>query len=304
MPGILLNWKRFADDNRKRIGPNRAFWWDELGAEAAQTRNGNSVLRGWAISNRKNIELGSPFFLIAQGGISDGIMASGLAVSPPSGKTPVEADSVVYVDSNWRTGKPSHYVMVQFDAILDVRAYSGQVLPTKSLKGGGLHMMLWNTQRAGIEIKPMARFRSDANLLPQLKLLWRQHLERIGFPLVSDDEAETAAIQIFGYEGRIKVRIHKARERSPLLAKTKKAEALREHGELVCEVCKFVFTARYSDHGSGFIECHHRQPLSMIGDTGGSKVTLDDLALVCANCHRMLHWKDWPSVEELRARLT
>jgi 5-methylcytosine-specific restriction enzyme A len=166
-----------------------------------------------------------------------------------------------------------------------------------------LSMMHWKTERPGIEIKPKPEFHSNSNLLPQLELLWQRNLERISFPLVSEDEAESAAMDVFGYEGRVRVQTHRTRERSPHLAKAKKAEALEQCGKLVCEVCKFVFTARYGDHGSGFMECHHRQPLSKIADIDGSKVTLDDLALVCANCHRMLHRKDWPSVEELRARL-
>jgi 5-methylcytosine-specific restriction enzyme A len=39
--------------------------------------------------------------------------------------------------------------------------------------------------------------------------------------------------------------------------------------------------------GEGFIECHHRSPLSELDKP--TKTTLDDLALVCSNCHSMLH---------------
>jgi hypothetical protein len=123
------------------------------------------------------------------------------------------------------------------------------------------------------------------------------------FPLLPKDEEEEAAVAKFGYEGRVKLRIHRDRERRPQLAKAKKEEALKARGKLACEVCKFVFKARYGEHGSKFIECHHIQPLSEIRETDGTKVTLGDLALVCSNCHRMLHWGDWPSMDELRSRL-
>ena len=46
----------------------------------------------------------------------------------------------------------------------------------------------------------------------------------------------------------------------------------------------------------GFAECHHRQPLSH----RARAIYLRDLAVVCANCQRMLHRGDFVSVEELR----
>ena len=39
--------------------------------------------------------------------------------------------------------------------------------------------------------------------------------------------------------------------------------------------------------GKGFAECHHKVPLSEL--TTVTKTRLSDLAIVCANCHRMLH---------------
>lgn len=123
------------------------------------------------------------------------------------------------------------------------------------------------------------------------------------FSLLPKDEEEEAAMARFGYEGRIKLRIHRDRERRPQLAKAKKADALKKYGKLACDVCTFVFEARYGEHGSKFIECHHIQPLSEIQETDGTKVTLEELALVCSNCHRMLHWGDWPPMDELRSRL-
>jgi hypothetical protein len=121
-------------------------------------------------------------------------------------------------------------------------------------------------------------------------------------PMMSSDDEEDSVVAMFGYEGRRRLRTHWRRERRPKLIRAKKDVALHKFGNLSCEVCAFVFTSRYGDHGSGFVECHHRQPLSKITDEG-KKVTLDDLALVCANCHRMLHRKDWPAIEELRRRL-
>ena len=99
-------------------------------------------------------------------------------------------------------------------------------------------------------------------------------------------------------EGRIITQLHKRRERNRKVTKKKKAKILNETGKLACEVCGFDFQDFYGDLGKEFAECHHRRPLSTLAQ---SKTTrLSDLAIVCANCHRMLHRaRPWKSVEEL-----
>ncbi|MGS2738775.1 HNH endonuclease [Sinomicrobium sp. M5D2P17] len=99
-------------------------------------------------------------------------------------------------------------------------------------------------------------------------------------------------------EGEIIYKLHKLRERNPTLTKKKKDSYYKKHGKLDCEVCGFDFYEVYGELGKGFIECHHRVPLAQLD--GKSKTKLKDLALVCANCHRMLH-RDMGSigVEEL-----
>jgi 5-methylcytosine-specific restriction protein A len=94
-----------------------------------------------------------------------------------------------------------------------------------------------------------------------------------------DDESEVI-------EGRLLFRHHRMRERDPEITRRKKAAIMERLGRLACEVCDFDFAAAYGQLGEGFIECHHRLPLA----TAGIRTTqLDDLALVCPNCHRMLH---------------
>ena len=71
---------------------------------------------------------------------------------------------------------------------------------------------------------------------------------------------------------------------------------------MLCAACGFDFGTQYGERGRGFIECHHTKSLSTLAE--GGKTHLKDLALVCANCHRMIHHgKRWLTVEELRAVL-
>ena len=104
-------------------------------------------------------------------------------------------------------------------------------------------------------------------------------------------------------EGRILFRIHRTRERNPRLRKRKIAAVLKGSGELACQVCGFNFAATYGDElGGGFIEVHHVTPLCELREGGTTR--MNDLAVVCSNCHRMLHRaKPWLRPDDLRSRL-
>lgn len=90
-------------------------------------------------------------------------------------------------------------------------------------------------------------------------------------------------------EGDLKLRMHYVRERNRALVEAKRSEVLKSKGRLECEVCGFDFNKRYRLLGKDFCEVHHLRPLSDRSTEVQTK--LKDLAIVCANCHRMLHRK-------------
>lgn len=98
-------------------------------------------------------------------------------------------------------------------------------------------------------------------------------------------------------EGRRLLLIHIRRERAQGLVKAK----LESVSHPQCEVCGFSFEQCYGEIGAGFAEIHHRTPLHKSDDVRLTK--LEDLAIVCANCHCMLHRKPFPSLERLRGSL-
>jgi 5-methylcytosine-specific restriction enzyme A len=103
-------------------------------------------------------------------------------------------------------------------------------------------------------------------------------------------------------EGAVLTRVHRSRERNRKLVTQKKSAFTAQHGRLFCEACGFDFVRRYGDRGDGFIECHHTRPVSSMRP--GEKTKLNDLRLLCANCHRMVHAKSpWLSFDELAALL-
>ena len=104
-------------------------------------------------------------------------------------------------------------------------------------------------------------------------------------------------------EGRLLTRIHLCRERNRKLVEAKRKKAMAHDGRLACEICEFDFSIAYGDRGLGFIECHHTKPVATLGTE--DKTHIDDLALVCANCHRIIHRrKPWLSISELKALIS
>jgi 5-methylcytosine-specific restriction endonuclease McrA len=100
-------------------------------------------------------------------------------------------------------------------------------------------------------------------------------------------------------EGRRLYRMHTARERNPKLIREAKKLALKRDGVLRCTCCNFDFSSTYGEVGHGYIEAHHTTPLSSLEDSGGTTL-VEDLALVCANCHRMLHRRrPWLEADDL-----
>jgi 5-methylcytosine-specific restriction enzyme A len=101
-------------------------------------------------------------------------------------------------------------------------------------------------------------------------------------------------------EGKILTRLHQVKERSRQVVEQKKRKVLQQAGNLACEACDFDFFKVYGQLGYEFAECHHTIPVSEL--TADHKTQLSELAVLCANCHRMIH-KSRPmlTVQELRA---
>jgi predicted HNH restriction endonuclease len=77
-------------------------------------------------------------------------------------------------------------------------------------------------------------------------------------------------------------------ERNSRAAKLAKAH----HGHQ-CQACDMGFADIYGPIGDDFIEAHHLVPLAHINLGAERAYTLKDFAVLCSNCHRMIHrWPD------------
>lgn len=173
----------------------------------------------------------------------------------------------------------------------------------------GIHMKLRNfirfdndragrgLQRGGkMEEKVWHEFAADRDKLRATAQAIAENykaLDRSDDLMIEDDEDDSFS------EGKILSRIHRLRERNATIIKKKKEKVWKETRKLECEVCGFDFGKQYGELGSKYAECHHTLPLSKL--KGQSKTKLSDLAIVCANCHRMLHRsRSWLSIAELK----
>ncbi len=102
-------------------------------------------------------------------------------------------------------------------------------------------------------------------------------------------------------EGKRRLRLHLQRERSSTIVNKFKQYKVQEDRDLRCEVCGFSFRETYGKLGVGYAEAHHIRPISERQES--TETTFDDLCIVCANCHAMLHktiFRKQISVENLK----
>ncbi|ORC19971.1 HNH endonuclease [Rhodococcus qingshengii] len=123
----------------------------------------------------------------------------------------------------------------------------------------------------------------------------------VGDADLNDEDLKRTGMSEFvaAVEGRVLQRLVKVRERNPRLRADKIAQSRRIRGDISCEVCGFDFEATYESLGDGYIQVHHVVPLHFSGETESS---LNDLVLLCANCHQMIHRARpvWLTPDELR----
>ncbi|THF58852.1 MrcB family domain-containing protein [Ollibium composti] len=109
----------------------------------------------------------------------------------------------------------------------------------------------------------------------------------LDFGLTNNDQPEQGAT----VDEERRYRMHRRIERNPKASKLAKAF----HGT-VCQACGFDFQRHYGTIGAGFIEAHHLTPIASLNQ--GTTVTYDvatDFAVLCSNCHKMIHRLPDPS---------
>jgi hypothetical protein len=131
-------------------------------------------------------------------------------------------------------------------------------------------------------------FRLEGEEVAEMERLWG---------LCTSDSPQAGLLAI---EGESKLVSHFRKERSSWLRDRKLQEYREARGVLSCELCGLSEGVGYpADLDTRVFEVHHRLPLSNAGTRRATR--LEDLAVLCANCHRAVHSSD--NVEEAFERV-
>jgi 5-methylcytosine-specific restriction enzyme A len=102
---------------------------------------------------------------------------------------------------------------------------------------------------------------------------------------------DSSDLELSWFEGKKKKAFVYHRRREARARRAKIRDTLRNNGgRLICEVqyCGFDYVERYGALGKGYAQVHHLVPLSM-SPKEGREIKLKELAVICANCHVMVH---------------
>ncbi len=243
-----------------------AWPWIERDVEAARVASGESMTLRWSSGNTRNIPVGTRAFILKQGKEPRGLVASGWTTREP------------FEQPHWdppraAAGETAFYVEIAPDVVASVA--TAPIDPRTA--AGPLATVNWAIPASGTSlVGPVAE---------AVEALWQATTGAA----TSSPEALDAGMSAL--EGQIKHRMvaHRRRERALRDEKIRQSRAAHPNGQLVCEVphCDFDFRERYGELGDGYAQVHH---LRLLADADKPvRTRLEDLAVVCANCHAMIH---------------
>jgi hypothetical protein len=266
MSAYLLTW-----NSEPRSRRAQSHGWESYNKDLAEFQRGKTINLTWSCGNRKKIEIGSRVFLLRQGSKFPGLIASGRTTTYPE-------QGERFRDSK----KRPWYVDVDVDFLLPLQ----KALKRKMLLDGDiLPKRLVNSRASGRSI--------DANLSVKLEKAWKKctkHTE----PLMRLARIVSTAREGETVEQKIYIRKRDRRLRDQVL------ESSRE----VCEACGTDFSKKLDGKALRVLQIHHKKQLGW--SDGKQKLTkATDLAVVCANCHLLIHIdpKKAMSIEKLKGWL-
>jgi 5-methylcytosine-specific restriction protein A len=152
-----------------------------------------------------------------------------------------------------------------------------------------------------------ASFGSD---LSSMLRLYKTIIRKVGRRFEIEDKAAKdlrdsgelpdASAIVTGRDGAMKVANHKKMEsRARNGALSKKVKRLLGYE---CQACNIDLYIAYGAIGENFIEAHHILPLASM-PAEGAELSIEDFAVLCPTCHRMIHRLGCPSIDQLKQRI-
>lgn len=119
----------------------------------------------------------------------------------------------------------------------------------------------------------------------------------------AEAKPETDLEEPAGREGKLLTRIHAYKERDRAFAKrVREYYRQKNKGYLSCEACGMMPNQVYGAQGESCMEAHHKVPIEQLQPD--SVTLVNEMAVVCANCHRIIHSnKPCLTIQEVRCLL-
>jgi hypothetical protein len=204
-------------------------------------------------------------------GARAGAIAIGVVVEPPTPGTGVMHPEALGADL-WRSEDPDPAELRTGIHLEDVRltAEEGCVLRTTAKEDDDL------ASAAIITMPNGTVFSLTSTQTAVLERMWGLGASALPSSTSAD------------FEGRRVLGAHFRRERSNKLRDLKLAEVRALHGKYVCALCGINESSKYPvELGRRIFEVHHLAPLAKAATP--VRTTLEDLAVLCASCHRAVH---------------
>lgn len=194
----------------------------------------------------------------------------------------------LYFDFSHKLPSASDESVIKLSDLLRALPYHGRTARKITFRNpAGVSFKLQN-------LRQVATGNGLGNVSEMDRLIWSEfanHSEKVkeaadlirtGIEIAETEEDESDEELEF-VEGRTVTEVHKRRERNPRLRRAL-IKKLKLKGPLECEICSCTGTPGL--FSESIFEAHHVVPLFVGSER---KTKLSDLALLCANCHRMLH---------------
>jgi hypothetical protein len=208
---------------------------------------------------------------IWRSGPNAGVIGIGVVVEAPIPGTKVKHPEALREDL-WRVEKPDSDEEKTGIHLQDLRLTVEEGFVSRSMVKGDAEL----AQASIITIPQGTVFSLTPAQTAALERLWGLRASASTLPLEGESE------------GARRLQAHYRRERSRALRDKKLAEVRERNVCLVCALCSIDETSRYpAPLGQQIFEVHHLAPLAKA--TEPVCTTLDDLVVLCANCHKAVH---------------
>ena len=243
--------------------------WSNHEKDVEKSQKGKRVKIGWSCGNRRKMDKKSRVFFLRQGNDRPGLIGSGRSTSTPY-------EGVSFRDPK----KKAWYVDVDADFLLPLE---NRLSREELLKKGLLRPELVNAQASGYEI--------DDDLVIKMEKEWKKYTRHKKGDAATNLDIQSEKARMEGEKRTVETTI-----RDPRL----RADAKVKWG-LKCYCCGFEFGRFYGDIARNVAVVHH---LKMFKGKR-RKATVQDVRVVCANCHQVIHVRKQPiSVEDLKKQIS